>query len=227
MTHQIHEFALAGAPRDVSRYNRLSKRRISATGSRHFFHDLFHLAIASLIAGLITMPGKARAEPTDLIRGEVVALAYDGPTATLFVATTDGIYRRDDGDRGWTALAPPPELPGGSIKTMAVSNQGNAIYIAAPGGMLRTRDGGESWTAAGDDELPDGNFVALAAHADQDDTVYVYVAERGIFRSEDGGSRWQLMDEGPQVRIAQLIHSIISVTKRIHRFSRVFEAVFE
>lgn len=35
-----------------------------------------------------------------------------------------------------------------------------------------------------------------AAHADQPDTVYAYIAGQGIYRSQDVGRRWQLMDKG-------------------------------
>lgn len=206
-THQPHPLTPASTPRGVSRYNHSLERRRPATGSGRLLYGLFRLATVALTVGLIAMPGTAPAEPAHLIRGEVVALAHDNAAGMLIAATTEAIYRRGDDDRDWTKLALPPELPGGRIEAMAVAAQGKWIYVAAPGGVLRSGDGGKSWTAAGDDGLPAGDIVALAAHADRADTVYVHVAGRGIFRSEDGGSRWQLMDEGPQVGIVRLIHS--------------------
>src|SRR3546814_15414001 len=39
------------------------------------------------------------------------------------------------------------------------------------------------------------------------DTVYAVVAEQGIYRSEDGGAGWRMMDKGPEAEIQRIIHS--------------------
>ncbi len=47
----------------------------------------------------------------------------------------------------------------------------------------------------------------MAAHADRPETVYAYASERGIFRSEDGGHHWRLMDAGPRGGVTRFVHS--------------------
>jgi photosystem II stability/assembly factor-like uncharacterized protein len=49
--------------------------------------------------------------------------------------------------------------------------------------------------------------VALAAHSSAADTVYAVLAGKGIYRSEDGGKRWRMVDKGPQAELRKFIHS--------------------
>src|SRR3546814_17764766 len=39
------------------------------------------------------------------------------------------------------------------------------------------------------------------------DTVYAVVAEQGIYRSEDGGAGWRMMEKGTEAEIQRIIHS--------------------
>lgn len=73
-------------------------------------------------------------------------------------------------------------------------------------GVLRSDDGGGNWVER-NDGLPGIDVASLTTHADRPDTVYVYVEEHGIYRSEDAGRHWRLMDAGPRGGITALVHS--------------------
>src|SRR3546814_7687084 len=64
----------------------------------------------------------------------------------------------------------------------------------------------KSWSHV-DRGLPSRDVIAFAAHSAVPDTVYAVVAEQGIYRSEDGGAGWRMMDKGPEAEIQRIIHS--------------------
>src|SRR5260370_2025760 len=55
--------------------------------------------------------------------------------------------------------------------------------------------------------LPGLDVIAVADHATHPDTIYAIVEERGIYRSQDAGKSWRMMDRGPRDGLVQLIHS--------------------
>lgn len=161
------------------------------------------LALALLIGACTA--GGALAASAQAERPAVAALAFDAASGALLEATGKGLYRSPDEGRSWQPVATPPSARGHAA-ALAVSKKG-VLYIAGPGiGVLSSADRGTKWTSR-NKGLPSGDVVAVAAHADQPDTVYAYVAKRGVFRSEDGGSHWKLMDAGPRDGIRRLVHS--------------------
>ncbi|NUZ08464.1 WD40/YVTN/BNR-like repeat-containing protein [Piscinibacter koreensis] len=134
------------------------------------------------------------------------AMAADRKTGALYRAREQRLWRSADDGRSWDQV-PTPSLPlGAGIASLSVS-AGGALYLAGPRlGVMRRADPGGRWEAAARG-LPSKDVVAVAAHATQADTVYAYVAERGIFRSEDAGQRWRLMDAGPRGGLTSFVHS--------------------
>lgn len=160
---------------------------------------------AALLFGWLAFVSVAIAGGNDPTPGPIVALAADGATGSLFKTDANTLYRSDDEGRHWRRLATPATSNGGRIA--AVAGRKDVLYIAGPGlGVVRSEDGGRRWTAR-TSGLPDLQVTALTIHADQPDTLYAYVAGHGIFRSDNGGGSWRLMDNGPQERIVQFVHS--------------------
>ncbi len=124
-----------------------------------------------------------------------------------FGAVDGGVWATDDAGRTWKPIF--DGQPDGSIGDIAVSpSDPKVIYvgtgeadmrsdIAHGHGMYRSGDGGQSWQHIGLDDTfqigrvrvdpthPDTVFVAALGHA------YGANAERGVFRSTDGGAHWK------------------------------------
>ncbi len=123
-----------------------------------------------------------------------------------FGAVDGGVWATDDAGRTWKPIF--DKVPDGSIGDIAVSpTDPKVIYvgtgeadmrsdIAQGHGMYRTTDGGKSWSHIGlsdtraigrvlvDPENPRRVFVAALGHP------YGPNAQRGVFRSTDGGAHW-------------------------------------
>lgn len=165
----------------------------------------------SLVLILLAVYGTASAAAyADRDPDRVLALQFDSSTSAILKATAHVISSSRDGGRTWTPLPLPWFKTGVHIGAIAVSaphDGKSALYVSGPGiGVLHTEDGGRSWSAR-DKELPPGEVLMVAAHADQPRTVYAVVENKGIFRSEDAGLHWKLMDAGPRDGIVRLIHS--------------------
>ncbi|PYQ16147.1 MAG: hypothetical protein DMF80_05960 [Acidobacteria bacterium] len=139
------------------------------------------------------------------------ALAVSGvpgePNHFYFGSVNGGVWETSDAGRTWTPIF--DGQPIGSIGALAVApSNPRVIYvgsgeadmrsdIAQGDGAYRTSDGGQTWTKIGladtqqiarilvDPRNPERVFVAALGHP------YGPNAERGVFRSTDGGSTWQ------------------------------------
>jgi photosystem II stability/assembly factor-like uncharacterized protein len=123
-----------------------------------------------------------------------------------FGAVDGGVWATNDAGRTWKPIF--DSQPVGSIGAMAVSpSNPKVIYvgtgeadmrsdIAHGNGMYKSSDGGKTWAHIGladtrqigkvlvDPKNPNVVFVAALGHA------YGPNAERGVFRSTDGGAHW-------------------------------------
>jgi photosystem II stability/assembly factor-like uncharacterized protein len=142
---------------------------------------------------------------------------------TLYVGTQGTtIYRSRDGGAHWTELTAPEPLgmvrmsfPCRVIRLALDPTAPQQLYAALEvGGVLKSRDGGDSWSdgnaalldftkepryrsrIVSDSEtegMMDSHALALSAAA----PGTVFLANRmGLFKSEDGGERWQDMAVG-------------------------------
>jgi photosystem II stability/assembly factor-like uncharacterized protein len=124
-----------------------------------------------------------------------------------FGSVGGGVWRTNDAGRTWNPIFDAQAIA--SIGAMAVApSNPQVIYvgtgeadmrsdIAYGNGMYKSTDGGNTWAHIGledsrqigrilvDPEDPDKVFVAALGHA------YGPNAERGVFRSSDGGKKWQ------------------------------------
>jgi photosystem II stability/assembly factor-like uncharacterized protein len=140
--------------------------------------------------------------------GRVLAVegALNDPKRFYFGAVNGGVWRTDDAGRTWVPIFDAVNV--GSIGAIAAApSSPKTIYVGtgeadmrsdiAQGiGMFRSDDGGASWTAIG---LTDTQQIGkILVHPRNPRVVLVAAlghpygpnAERGVFRSEDGGRHW-------------------------------------
>ncbi|MBZ5590366.1 MAG: glycosyl hydrolase [Acidobacteriia bacterium] len=142
--------------------------------------------------------------------GRVTAVAGVGhdPLTYYFGGTGGGVWKTTDAGANWEPVSD-KELTTGSVGAIAVSESDpNVVYVGmgeSPirgnlshgDGVWKSTDAGRSWVNAG---LRDTRQIArVRVHPGNPDLVYVAAqghawgpnAERGIFRSRDGGKTWQ------------------------------------
>jgi len=151
--------------------------------------------------------------------GRISALAgYTDPSGkvTLFVgAASGGVWKSTDG--GTTFKPVFDEQPVQSIGAIALdpSNPKNVWVgsgeswtrnsVSIGDGIYRSTDAGETWTHVG---LPDSERISqIIVDPRSADTVYACVPgrlwsdspQRGLYKTTDGGTSWQLVLKGPNL----------------------------
>ncbi len=140
-------------------------------------------------------------------RADAVA-GLPGDRATYyFGATGGGVWKSTDAGRTWHSVS--DGFFGGSIGDVAVSSWDPNVVYAGTGeetvrgnvsegdGMWKSTDAGKTWKRAG--LLDSRHICRIRIHPKNPDLVYAAVlghlfganAERGIFRSTDGGATWK------------------------------------
>jgi|KBSSwiStaDraftv2_1062776.scaffolds.fasta_scaffold02420_2 photosystem II stability/assembly factor-like uncharacterized protein len=130
------------------------------------------------------------------------------PNIFYFGAAGGGVWKTTDGGSNWEVVSD-KDFKTGSVGAIAVAESDpNVIYVGMGeshirgnlshgDGVYKSTDGGKSWKNVG---LSDSRQIArVRVHPKNPDLVYVAVlghawgpnAERGIFRSEDGGKSWK------------------------------------
>src|SRR5450432_4812714 len=141
--------------------------------------------------------------------GRTVAAAgiASQPNVFYVAANNGGVWKTDDFGRTWNPIF--DDQPTGSIGAVALApSDPNTIYVGAGeglqrpdlsvgDGMYKSIDGGKTWRHLG---LPDAQQIpAIVVDPRNPDRVFVAAlghpygpnAERGVFRSTDGGQNWQ------------------------------------
>jgi photosystem II stability/assembly factor-like uncharacterized protein len=142
--------------------------------------------------------------------GRVTAVAgvRNDPLTYYFGGTGGGVWKTTDAGANWEPVSD-KDFTTGSVGAIAVSESDpNVIYVGmgeSPirgnlshgDGVWKSTDAGRSWRNVG---LRDSRQIArVRVHPANPDLVYAAVqghawgpnAERGIFRSQDGGKTWQ------------------------------------
>jgi photosystem II stability/assembly factor-like uncharacterized protein len=145
-------------------------------------------AVATLAphAAAAVMPWRPVQAPT------ISSLAVTPDGAIFGAAESDGLHRSDDDGLTWAAVEGAP----GVAFDVAASPDG-ALYVATADGVVRSADGGGTWTPTTLDRYT--RLVAVSDHG----AVFAVVPgwdwsnpdpcdrRYGVFRSTDGGMRWQ------------------------------------
>ena len=142
--------------------------------------------------------------------GRVVAVAADPVRKNVFYfgAVAGGVWKSEDSGLYWENITD-GFLKTSSIGALAVApSDGNVLYagtgettirldITHGDGMYKSTDGGATWHHVG---LADSRHIGeIRVHPNDPDLVYVAAlghaskdsAERGVFRSKDGGDTWE------------------------------------
>ncbi len=142
--------------------------------------------------------------------GRVVAVAGDPVNALVFYfgSTGGGVWKTTDGGLIWENVSD-GYFKRASVGAIAVSpSDPNIIYVGMGetsirsnvshgDGVYKSTDGGKTWTHLG---LEDTRHIAkVRIHPQNPDLVYVAAlghahgpnAERGVYRSQDGGKTWE------------------------------------
>ncbi|MCK9386701.1 MAG: hypothetical protein M0Q15_18985 [Nevskia sp.] len=146
----------------------------------------------------------------------------DQPDTFFFGAAGGGVWKTQNAGRTWAPLFDGAG-PSSSVGAIAVAgHDGNVIYvgtgqpeprydIAAGDGVYRSADGGKTWTHVGLEQTR--HIGAILVDRQNSDTLLVGAvghlfgpnAERGVFRSEDGGQHWaQTLAISPDTGVVDL-----------------------
>jgi len=149
-------------------------------------------------------------------RVAAVAARNEGGKTTVFVgAASGGVWKSQDG--GTTFKPVFDEQPVQSIGAITIDpSNPKTVWVgtgeawtrnsvSAGNGIYKSTDGGETWSHMG---LPESErIVRIVVHPKQSDTVFACVpgklwsdsADRGVYRSADGGKTWTLVLKGPNL----------------------------
>jgi photosystem II stability/assembly factor-like uncharacterized protein len=140
-----------------------------------------------------------------------------------------GVYRTRDGGRTWQQVLKKDADTGASDVAMDPSNP-NILFAGfwqarrfpwdlqsgGPGsGLYVSRDGGDTWKQLTGNGLPEGIWgkVGVAVAPSDGDRVYALIeAEKGgLFRSDDGGENWDLVNPSHALRQRAWYYTTITV----------------
>ncbi len=141
-------------------------------------------------------------------RVNVIVAPLGDPSKVYVAFATGGLYRTDDDGQSWTSLFGNQSAFG--IGAVAVSNDGKTIWVGtgeensqrtsyAGTGVFKSIDSGKTWTWMG---LPESHHIGkILINPKNDKIVYVAAlghlysqnAERGVYKTVDGGKTWDLV----------------------------------
>jgi photosystem II stability/assembly factor-like uncharacterized protein len=140
-----------------------------------------------------------------------------------------GVYRTTDGGKTWRQVLRKDNNTGASDVEMDPSNPSIVfagfwqarrlpwdLVSGGPGsGLYVSRDGGDTWKQLTGEGLPDGIWgkVGIAIAPSDGRRVYALIeaAKGGLFRSDDGGSTWQLVNPSHALRQRAWYYSTLTV----------------
>ena len=117
---------------------------------------------------------------------------------TLYASTHTGIYRLPMGETTWAPINADLPTYGGSMSMTAYKD---TLYAVSTDEIFASSDDGETWNAVC--SRPKGYAVGLVitdapqfTHSRTAITMYLVLRGKGVFQSTDGGTEWNLLNEG-------------------------------
>jgi photosystem II stability/assembly factor-like uncharacterized protein len=126
----------------------------------------------------------------DGIRAEYAAsvVVPPGHPDLVYVVAGGWFWASIDAGRNWQLRS--DGLPASGVEVVAVDPSAtNRLWSVAAGQLFRTDDQGQHWKPVGA-SVPDTPVVARAVAVVDD--VILMATDRGVYRSADGGQRWEL-----------------------------------
>src|SRR5690349_12647847 len=141
-------------------------------------------------------------------RSQAVAGSDSRPLEYYFGATGGGVWKTTDGGQTWKPVTD-KFLKTSSVGAIAVAASNPDVVYAGMGetelrgniiqgdGVYKSTDAGKTWTHVGLEKTQ--SVARIRVHPTNPDLVYVAAlgnpygpnAERGVFRSRDGGKTWE------------------------------------
>ncbi len=129
-------------------------------------------------------------------------VAHPREPQTLWLGSEQGLFRSDDGADHWRPVDGP--LDGQQIWSVLVppANPDVILVGTCPARLFRSGDGGRSWAEADVRMRQDcprimrTRLTALCAHPGDAQTFWAGVEIDGVYRSRDGGVRWEAVGRG-------------------------------
>jgi hypothetical protein len=113
-------------------------------------------------------------------------------SAVLYAGTVGGgAYKTTNGGAAWTAVNTGIGAKATVDSISIHPTDPNTVYAARGGCVMKTTDGGANWTQSQCDSIGE---VAVAAS--EPNIVYAGSGVRGVWRSQDGGTNWTLVNSG-------------------------------
>ncbi len=96
------------------------------------------------------------------------------------------------GDAEWTSAGP---LGGGVFEMKFHPAQPSIAYVTTRGAVYKTTDAGASWARVSDGLVASSIYpLPLALDRELPDTLYTFDSSLRLYRTEDGGLSWQILD---------------------------------
>jgi photosystem II stability/assembly factor-like uncharacterized protein len=130
----------------------------------------------------------------------LAALPAAGGAPPRLVATTNAdIFLSDDRGASWQPLKVKERLPWGYCRGILTAPDDPTVLFAGigsgppgdVGGLARSRDRGATWETVHLPVTPNSTIWLLTAHAADPGTRYVASVSGYLYRSTDGGRRWE------------------------------------
>jgi photosystem II stability/assembly factor-like uncharacterized protein len=162
------------------------------------------LVALALFVGLLALATFVRRTSGEAVRPPPIGLPRTPDYHSLLVDETDpkrvwlgthvGLYESRDGGRSWRIAG----LEGEDAMNLVQTDEAT-IWAAGHYVFAKSTDGGRTWSDVRPGGLPSLDVHALAA--DREGRLYAAVAGEGLFRSDDGGNRFELLSRevGPSV----------------------------